>query len=90
MSSLDSEAGIKFYYAVKELELQGCSEAWVYHNYKQNLAFQNVKDNDSKRTRSNIGGIRCRCWWGLAELCGCWAALAGDLIISRSRWRWQL
>lgn len=87
--SLDSEAGVRFCYAVKEWELQGCSEARVFHNHKLSLPFQNIQDS-SYYTRSSTGGILCRCSWGLAELWGCLAALAGDLIISRSRWRWQL
>lgn len=43
--SLDSEAGVKFYYAVKELELQGCSVAQVFHNHKLSLMLQNIHDS---------------------------------------------
>lgn len=41
--SLESEAGVKFCYAVKELELQGCSEA--LRNCELSLAFQNIPDS---------------------------------------------
>lgn len=43
--SLDSEAGVRFCYAVKELELQGCSEAHVFHNHKLNLQIQSIQDS---------------------------------------------
>lgn len=50
-NTLDCEAGLKFYYAAKELELQRHSEACIYRNCRWSLAFLSVQDNGSKCTR---------------------------------------